>query len=173
MTENATVVAPVEIDGDATFRDDSSCTETGSGVGGGTENKTRKSGGDADTSTNRRDRQRCLVTVTSASGAAKLEMLGDLNAVREKEKERAEKTTISEEATFVSRAAERMLRGLAAVQAESERMWIWRETLGHPTTAGNVRLKVEVHVSFFRSCFGGWSTCLTLTTFRRASYCMV
>lgn len=45
------------------------------------------------------------------------------------------------------RTAEQKLQGWESVAAEAERIRVAREALGHPTTAGNLRLKVEVHVS--------------------------
>lgn len=45
------------------------------------------------------------------------------------------------------RAVERKLRGWEAIAAEAARMRVVRESLGHPTLEGNLRLEFEVHVS--------------------------
>lgn len=45
-----------------------------------------------------------------------------------------------------ARAVERRLEGLLAVEVAAERLRIMAETLGHQTAAGNLRLKLELHV---------------------------
>lgn len=46
-----------------------------------------------------------------------------------------------------ARAAERRLQGLLAMEVMAERLRIMAETLGHQTAAGNLKLKLELHVS--------------------------
>lgn len=45
-----------------------------------------------------------------------------------------------------TRAAERRLEGLLAVEVAAERLRIMAETLGHQTAAGNLKLKLELNV---------------------------
>lgn len=55
-----------------------------------------------------------------------------------------------------ARAVERRLEGLLAVEVAAERLRIMAETLGHQTAAGNLRLKLELHVrSPFLRCKEG------------------
>lgn len=51
-----------------------------------------------------------------------------------------------------ARAAEQRLEGCLAVQAEAEGMRVMKETLGHPTAVGNLKLKVKVQVSNLACC---------------------
>lgn len=53
-----------------------------------------------------------------------------------------------------ARAAEKRLDGLLSVAVAAERLRIMAETVGHQTVAGNLKLKLALHVSaFFFSSF--------------------
>ena len=61
-----------------------------------------------------------------------------------------------------ARGSEQRLDGWVAVKAGAERMRVLRESLGHPTALGNLKLKVDVQVGRVISrCWwwlvgGGW-----------------
>lgn len=147
LTENVTVTAPVELDDSAYC----CCTEaarfaSGDGSAEDSESKERVI---LDESTDERDKQKG--GAAAATSGVKTEIVGDRNAADYDSREEE-----VEEEMVVPRAAERKLNGWEAVQAEAERMRIARETLGHSTAVGNLRLEVEVHVSAFFVRIGVW-----------------